>query len=128
MKVFNYIVVGVLTCTASLALIVALRRPENVEFSVKYIALSGLLLAWAMLLGYYQSKSYRGGAASIIGTILLGIGIWAGFGGFFWKEHTTQSDAWLYALANVALICMGIALILQGHRIHKLRANHAQDT
>jgi len=35
MKVFNYIVVGLLTFTASLAVIVALRPPEQSGFPVK---------------------------------------------------------------------------------------------
>jgi len=128
MKVFSYIVVGLLTVTACLAVIVALRPPEQSGFPVKYIVLAGLLLGWAILLAYYQLKSYRGGAASIIGAIVLGIAIQAGLGGLLWEEHTNLKEAWLYALVTLLFIGMGAALMLQGHRKHKLRANHVQDT
>jgi hypothetical protein len=120
MKVLNYFVVGLLTAIASLGMVVAL-RPEHSGSSVKYVALSGLLLGWAILLGYYQSKSYRGGAASIIGAVLVGVGIWTGLGALLWEEQLARKDAGLEASVIIFLIGSGIALMLQGHRIHKLR-------
>jgi ABC-type Mn2+/Zn2+ transport system permease subunit len=127
MKVFNYIIVALFTLTASFAVIVARRTPEH-SASVSYVALAGVLLGWAILLGYYQSKPYRGGTASIVGAILLGIGIWSGLGELFWEERTSQKDVWLGALVTLFFIGTGVALTLQGHRIHELRANHVRDT
>jgi hypothetical protein len=126
MKVFNYLVVGLLIAIASLGMVVALRE-ENSGSLLKYAALSGLFLAWAILLAYYQSRSYRGGAASIIGALLLGIGIWTGLAPLLWEEPPAGKDAWLGASVVIFLIGSGLALMLQGHRIHKLKQVQAQD-
>ena len=126
MKVFNYLVVGLLTAIASLGMVVALRA-ENPGSSLKYAALSGLLLGWAVLLAYYQSRSYRGVAASLIGAVLLGIGIWTGLAPLLWEEQPVGRDAWLEASGVIFLIGSGLTLMLQGHRIHKLRTVQAQD-
>jgi hypothetical protein len=126
MKTFNYVVAGVLTVVASLGMVVALRAGSSGS-SLKYAALSGLFLGWAVLLAYYQSRSYRGGAASVIGAVLLGIGVWTGLAPLLWEQQPVGRDAWLEGAVVIFLIGSGIALMLQGHRIHKLKAVQARD-
>lgn len=127
MKIINYAVVGLLTFTASLSVVFGPRVPDSAS-SAKSLVLAAMLLGWAMLLAYYQSKSYRGGAASIVGAILLGIGMWSASGEFLWHEHAIEKDRWTHVLATLFLIGSGIALLRQGHQIHKLRTSHVQDT
>ena len=127
MKIVNYAIVGLLTFTASLSVVFGPRTTGSASLA-KSLVLAAMLLGWAMLLAFYQSKSYRGGAASIVGAILFGIGIWSVFGELFWHEHAIEKDRWTHVLAILFLIGSGSALLRQGHQIHKLRTSHVQDS
>lgn len=118
MKFINYAVFGILVTTGGFAVVLAGKgeRPTG-----EAIALGIVLVAWAMALFYYQSHSYRGGAASVIGAILIGIGIWNASVDVFWTAHASVREAWISAVTDLFIIGSGMALLVQGHRIHKQR-------
>lgn len=118
MKIVNYAIFGILVGTGGFAIVLAGKgeRPTG-----EAIALGIVLVTWGMALFYYQSNSYRGGAASVIGAILLGIGVWNAPVDVFWTAHPAVREAWISAVTDLFIVGSGIALLIQGHRIHKQR-------
>jgi hypothetical protein len=86
-----------------------------------------VFLLWGVLLIQYQARSYRGGAATIVGAFLLGIGLSELVGELLWKEPLTTRDAWTVLVAEVTFFIAGLALLVQGHRIHRANVQQNED-
>ena len=128
MKIIGYLISGILTFTAALLVTMGRHLPQFSGASFKPVMLGVVMLAWAMLLNYYLTKSYRGGAASIVGAIMLGVSIWSGLGELLWPEFATVRQTWTSVLASLFFVGAGLALLIQGHRLHKAYTRKVQDT
>ena len=128
MKIIGYLISGILTFTAALLVTMGRHIPQFSDTPFKPVMLGVVMFGWAILLNYFLIKSYRGGAASIVGAIMTGVGIWSGLGELFWPEYTTVRLAWTSALASLFFVVAGVTLLMQGHRLHTLHARKIQDT
>ena len=80
---------------------------------------SGLIIIfWSILLGIAQKKSYKGGAASIIGTVLFTGAIALLVNLCFFTEYTNLKL--LKGVFSTSLLLIaGVALLKQGHQFHR---------
>ena len=78
-----------------------------------------ILIVWSMLLGLSEKKSYKGGAATIVGVILLTISISLVFD-LFLSETADKNKRLKELIAITFLSFSGAALLKQGHKYHCL--------
>ena len=87
---------------------------------VSGLAMGVLFVVWGALLLWYRAKSYRGGAATIIGALLLGMSAYTLLENIFWAVPTTPKEAFIQISVLVVLAVAGSALVKQGHKMHRL--------
>lgn len=104
-------------------IVVGSRSAKFIDAPAEPVVMGLVFLAWGILLILYRARSYKGGAASIVGAILLGIGIWSVIGEVFWQLRPTVKEMWTAVAAEGFMVVAGTALLLQGHRIHRVRIN-----
>ena len=78
-----------------------------------------LLITWGTLLTWYQVRGYRGGAATIIGGFLVGLGAYSACDGLLWNTPSSAKEIGLEIVVFGIFTGAGIALLMQGHRIHR---------
>ena len=120
MKLLRYSVGGVLVLLALLFAMFAPSMPRFGEAPAQPYVVGLLLLVWGVLLIRYQTSSYKGGTASVFGAFLLGVGVWGVCGEIFWREYVATKPAWARVMAEATFVIVGVALLVQGHRIHKM--------
>lgn len=124
MKIIVYTISGALVIFGSLAIALGPSLSGYAEFGLKRTVTGFMVLGWGLTFGYLQAKSYQGGITTVIGVLLLGVGIWNGVGDLLWKTFTTLKDAIAYIFASLFLIGAGGALLWQGHRVHKMKTTN----
>lgn len=127
MKALRYLAAGVLILVALLTAMAAPNMPSYASAPAQPYVMGIVLLVWGVLLIQYQKLSYKGGAATIIGAFLFGIGLAELSGEFLWKHHEATSEVWITAIAETGFIVAGLALLAQGHRIHKAVTKQNED-
>lgn len=125
MNILVYAISVLLGTLGLLAVVLGPWLPGSEEAGRQRTVLGFVLLSWGVAFGFYRMKSYRGGAASIVGLLLLGIGISYGIGNFLWRTHATEKDFLTNVFASVFLIVAGVALLWQGHKVHKSKQVHS---
>jgi hypothetical protein len=122
MKVLGYIVAGLLSFCGILVLAFLPGTPKYAVVPAGPIIMGLVFLVWSSLLVLYLSRSYRGGAGSIVGAVLLGIGIWSVVVNVLGAGYVDTEKAWMETIGALLSILAGVALLVQGHKIHKSHA------
>ena len=81
-----------------------------------------VLIFWSVLLGVSERKSYKGGAATIVGVTLLTISISLIFD-LFLSDGANKNKVLKELIAITFLSISGVALLKQGHKYHYLLKN-----
>jgi hypothetical protein len=89
------------------------------------VTLGAIVIIWGGLLLWYRAKKYRGGAATMIGALILGLAINSLLDHFFLALPATLKDALIQISIVILLILAGTALLKQGHKMHRLTDERA---
>lgn len=122
MKTITFIFAGAMVLLGIFGIMLAPSSSRFVEVPIKPVILGAMLLIWGILLAWYQTKSYRGGAATIIGGFLVGLAAFTAAENLLWRPPVTSREASLEIAAFLIFLVAGGALLIQGHRIHKLKS------
>lgn len=98
----------------------------DLPINFNHVTLGAIFSIWGGLLLWYRAKKYRGGAATIIGTFILGLAINSLLDHFFLTLPATLKDAFIQASIIIFQILSGTALLKQGHKIHRLKDEQYQ--
>lgn len=95
--------------------------PRHLESPAKPISLGIVFLVWAYSLVKSVSSNYKGGAASVVGAFLIGMGIYSATSILYLSKDLTTVEIFASHLAYIVFFIAGAALMYQGHRIHKTK-------
>lgn len=117
MKLITWFVALLMIFVGNFGIMSSLHEPP---IQASQLSIGLVMTAWGGFLLWYSIKSYRGGAATIIGVFLLGLAIHSVIESVFWAELATPKEARSQYLMIVFCALAGLALVKQGHIIHKL--------
>ena len=117
MKTLSIISAFLLAALGTFVIYWNLTATEHLEIYSGVI--SGITLVfWSILLIIAQGKSYKGGAASIVGTMLLTIAIILLFNLCFFESFTNVKQISNKLITTIIFLIAGVALLIQGHKFH----------
>lgn len=117
MKILSIISAFLLAAFGTFVVYWNLTATEHLEIYSGVI--SGLtLIFWSILLIVAQGKSYKGGAASIVGTMLLTMAIILLFNLCFFESFANVKQISSTLVCTIIFLIAGVALLKQGHKYH----------
>lgn len=107
---------------AVLALIVAFLGGHKLD-QISRIIFFTVFSLWSMAAYIYSAKDYRGGVVSIVGAILLGIGLYSTMFSIFLMDYSVETEIFIVEIianAIVAIIFLfpGLVFVEIGHKRH----------
>lgn len=88
--------------------------------NVGRLSMGTVITVWGAFLLWYNIKSYRGGAATIVGVFLLGMAVHYVVESLFQATSVNLKEESSLNMAIALCALAGLALVRQGHKIHRL--------
>lgn len=123
MRIATYILAGMLVLFGMLGVVAGLSSFGSAESPGASVVGGLLFLSWGILLGWYRAKAYRGGAATIVGAILLSFGAFSASRSLLWRVPVSRKDVGREIATFVGFVVPGVALLMQGRAIHRLKTD-----
>ena len=115
LRTLTYILAALLAVAGSFAIAVSPDSPRFASSPAQPVIVGCLFIAWSLFLVWYQSRSYRGGVATIIGSFLLGFAVFIAADDLIaHPEQRVASDE----VAFLLVLFLGVTLLIVGHRRH----------